>query len=151
MNKIFVPIILFVVLYSCGQSEKKASLKAPEKTTIEEEPDKIDSKYITYLQEYYPNGLGNNGEIVEIKRISNRTFWVTSIWGSGTRSDIYWILSETKLIPSYEVEYGGINWESEMSYFLKNIETNKKIEGTVYGVNSEQQISEKIEKFISSH
>lgn len=108
----------------------------------------IDEKYIEYLNNYYPNGLVNNGEKVEIKRISEKTYWVTFTFGSGTQQEIYWLLDKNCLIPAFEFEYGGMNWESELNYTFKNIKNNETITGNVYGMDSESQINLLKEKFI---
>ena len=109
----------------------------------------IDKKYIQYLNDYYPSGMGSTGENIEIKRIAEKTYWVTYINGSGSRQEIYWSLDGNSLIPKFEFEYGGMNWESEMSYTFKNIKNNATTSGTVYGMDSENQIEIVKQKFIS--
>jgi hypothetical protein len=109
----------------------------------------IDKKYIQYLNDYYPNGLGSNGEKVEIKRISEKTYWVTFAFGSGTQQEIYWLLDKNRLIPAFEFEYGGMNWESGLSYTFLNLNNKATINGTVYGGDSENQINLLKEKFIN--
>ena len=108
----------------------------------------IEKKYLQYLNDYYPSGMGSSGENVEIKRIAEKTYWVTFNNGSGTQQEIYWLLDKNSLIPMYEFEFGGMNWESELSYTFKNIKDNATASGTVYGVDSESQINLLKEKFI---
>jgi hypothetical protein len=109
---------------------------------------KIDNKYIEYLKGYYPNGLGNYGENVEIKRVNEKTFWVTYAFGSGTKQEIYWMLNGNSLIPMFEFEYGGMNWESGLSYTFININNKETINGEVFGEDSESQIEKLKQKFI---
>jgi hypothetical protein len=101
---------------------------------------KIDKKYLKYLNDYYPSGMGSSGENVEIKRIAEKTYWVTYIHGAGSSQEIYWALDGNSLVPKFEFEYGGMNWGSEISYTFKNIKNNASSSGTVYGVDSENQI-----------
>lgn len=109
----------------------------------------IHKKYIQYLNDYYPSGEGSNGEKVEIKRIAEKTFWVTFTHGAGTKQEIYWLLDKNCLISTFEFEYGGMNWESELNYTFKNINNNETITGDVYGIDSENQIALLKEKFIN--
>ena len=91
--------------------------------------------------------MGDLGE-VSIKRIKDKNFWITYHHEAGTRQEIYWLLKTNKLIPLYEFEYGGMNWESELSYNFKNIKKNQTIQGSVYGNNCESQIETLKQKFI---
>lgn len=93
--------------------------------------------------------MGSDWETVEIKRISEKTYWVTFVHGAGTRQEIYWLLNENCLIPMFEFEYGGVNWETELSYTFININNKETINSTVYGEDSENQIALLKEKFIN--
>ena len=135
---LFFKILFFIVLFSsCHiKSDKKVD------TT---DCLKIKEQYIKYLNDYSSNNIGS----LEIKRITEKTYWVTYVHDAGTRQEIYWLLDENRLIPYFEFEYGGMNWESELNYTFKNINNNETITGNVYGIDSENQISILKEKFIN--
>jgi hypothetical protein len=48
----------------------------------------------------------------------------------------------------FEFKCGDMDWESELNYTFIQVKNNKTISGTVYGVDSENQISQLKENFI---
>jgi hypothetical protein len=135
---LFFNLLFFIVLIS------SCTIKS-EKNVDTTDCLKIKEQYIKYLNDYSSNNLGS----VEIKRMAEKTYWVTYVHDAGTRQEIYWLLDENHLLPTYEFEYGGMNWKSELNYTFRNIKNSETITGNVYGVNSENQISILKEKFIN--
>ncbi len=140
---LFSFIFSSIIFYSCKNENLENSKTKPKS--------EIDRKYIEYLNGYFPNGLGSFGEKVEIKRFSEKTFWITFDFGSGIKQEIYWLLEQNKLIPKFEFEFGGMNWESELNYTFINIDKKDTITGNVYGSESENQIERLKEKFVNSN
>jgi hypothetical protein len=153
-------IIIAVSCSSCHETKQKENevmddqssnkTESADESNIEKRRNiSIGTKYIQFLNDYYPNGLGSFGENVEIKRINERTFWITSVYGSGIKQEIYWMLHENCIIPYFEFEYGGMNWESGLNYTFFDINKNKTISGNVHGSDSENQIENLKQKFIN--
>ena len=135
-------LLFFVVLISSCNLKSETKVDTSDCLQVKEQ-------YIKYLNDYSSYNLGSNEGIVEIKRIAEKSYWVTFVHDAGTRQEIYWLLDENHLLPTYEFEYGGMNWESELNYTFKNINNNETITGNVYGIDSENQISILKEKFIN--
>jgi hypothetical protein len=109
----------------------------------------IDIKsYLQYLNDSYPNGLGNGGDNVEIKKIAGITYWVTTNYAFSNSSEIYWLLDKNQFIPKFDFYYSGI-WTKELSYTFTNINESKTISGNVYGIDCGNKIEILKEKFIT--
>jgi hypothetical protein len=138
--KVISSFVLTILIISCDSKNNRQN---------EPVNSEIDKKYLEYLNDYYPTGLGNHGEKVVIKRIVEKTYWVTFDYGSGTKSEIYWLLDKNQLIPKFKFEYGGMDWTKELSYTFINIKESKTISGNIYGIDCENKIEILKEKFIA--
>lgn len=93
------------------------------------EDKKIDSKYITYLQEYEdPDSQGSHE--IEFQKIGKNVFWVTYYHEAGTKQEYYWKNVNNLLVPCFIFEYGGMDWNASLEYYFEDIKTGKKKEGS---------------------
>ena len=127
ISSIIFIFALTIAFISC--SDEKSDAK---KTNDETKNTEIDKKYVDYLNNYYPNDMGDLGEVTT-KRINEKTFWVTHNHDSGHRNEIWWSLNKNQLIPLFEYEYGGMDWDKEIDYIFVNIIKKDTLSGTVTG------------------
>ena len=124
INYILFIFIVTITFISCS-NEKSDAINANDETNNTE----IDNKYFEYLNSYV---LNDNAEIKFVK-VENVTFWVTSQHGSGVKQEICWVLNKNQLIPQFEFEYGGMDWEKEIDYTFINIIKKDTVSGDVSG------------------
>jgi hypothetical protein len=130
-KRISILIIVVTIMASCNNSKKDNLTNKKTEKIISNSPKdkKIDSKHITYLQEYEDPDASGTHEI-EFKKIKKNVFWVTHYEGAGTRQEYYWKNVNNLLVPCFIFEYGGMDWEASLEYNFEDIKTGKKKEGS---------------------
>lgn len=146
-KKFSILIIIATIVASCNNSQSDSLNEKKEKTISTSPIDKkIDSEYISYLQEYEdPDALGTHE--INFQKIGKNVFWVTHYHGAGTRQEYYWKNVDNLLVPCFIFEYGGMDWEANLEYNFEDIKTGKKKEGSA----TEAEIINLKEKFIKEN
>jgi hypothetical protein len=128
MKKLILFTVCFTVFLSCNNRETKI----------------VNKEYTDYLKSYEDLNPRGDFNSISFRKINGQVFWITSIQGAGSVQLYYWINENNLLIPQFNFNYGGINWEEPIEYsFLDINSSNTKI-----GNARQEDIDELIEVFV---
>jgi|GEM_PF-5976346 len=99
-------------------------------------------EHIAYLKDFEKN---ENGEI-QLQTFGEHTYWITSIFGSGTKQLYFWQNNNNVFIAKFIVEYGGIDWDNDLNYTFIDLTTEQTITGSNL---DEEAVLELLNKFIT--
>jgi hypothetical protein len=107
----------------------------------------IDKKFIEYLKVYQdPNDINAPHEIV-FEQVDEKIYWITCIHDAGTRQEYYWENQNNLIKPKFIFEFGGENWDAELSYSFFDVKTSKTKSGRAF----EEKIQQLKKDFIRQY
>lgn len=131
---------------------ERLNFKIPEKEDTKSQitNTRTGNEYVEYLKSYESNPRVGG---ISFNEVNGKVYWVTYYHGAGTRQEYYWINNNNCLEAKYVFEYGGMNWDEEISYSFTDLTTQKHKTGEVtYSETGEleDEINELKANFIKS-